>query len=86
MEGDGYLRKSEEYKKKKDEAKKFLYEAVRKQVPDLEDRVVLELVGTPLTHRRFLRKPSGAYGMRVKAPEMLPGHKTPLEGAYRIGR
>lgn len=67
--------KSEEYKKKKEEAKEFLYAAVSKQVPDLEDRVVLELVGTPLTHRRFLRKPSGSYGLRVKAPEMLPGHK-----------
>lgn len=28
-----------------------------------QDRVVLELVGTPLTHRRFLRKPSGTYGL-----------------------
>jgi hypothetical protein len=30
-------RKSEEYKKKKEEAKEFLYAAVSKQVPDLED-------------------------------------------------
>jgi len=77
--------KSEEYKKKKEEAKKFLYAAVGKQVPDLEDRVVLELVGTPLTHRRFLRKPAGTYGLRVQAPEMLPGHKTPLEGFHMCG-
>ena len=30
-------RKSEEYKKKKEEAKEFLYAAVSKQVPDLKD-------------------------------------------------
>ena len=34
---DNDPRKSEEYKKKKEEAKKFLYAAVSKQVPDLED-------------------------------------------------
>ncbi|CAE7258511.1 CRTISO [Symbiodinium necroappetens] len=76
---------SSEYKKKKQEARDFLYSAVAKQVPDLEDRVVLELVGTPRTHRRFLRKPSGTYGLRVQAPEMLPGHKTPLEGFHMCG-
>ncbi|OLP93908.1 Prolycopene isomerase, chloroplastic [Symbiodinium microadriaticum] len=76
---------SSEYKKKKQEARDFLYSAVARQVPDLEDRVVLELVGTPRTHRRFLRKPSGTYGLRVQAPEMLPGHKTPLEGFHMCG-
>eukprot|EP00931_Biecheleriopsis_adriatica_P056455 TRINITY_DN33449_c0_g1_i1.p1 TRINITY_DN33449_c0_g1~~TRINITY_DN33449_c0_g1_i1.p1 ORF type:complete len:615 (-),score=126.59 TRINITY_DN33449_c0_g1_i1:50-1894(-) len=76
---------SEEYKHKKQEARDFLYAAVEKQIPDLRDRVVLELVGTPLTHRRFLRKPQGTYGLRVKAPEMLPGHKTPLEGFHMCG-
>lgn len=76
---------SEEYLKKKDEARDFLYKAVEKQVPDLRDRVVFEMVGTPLTHRRYLRKPSGSYGPRVVAPGILPGHKTPLEGLHMCG-
>jgi len=76
---------SEEYKKKKAEARDFLYAAVERQIPDAKDRAVLEMVGTPLTHRRFLRKPSGSYGPRVMAPEMLPGHKTPLEGLHMCG-
>jgi len=43
---DNHPRKSEEYKKKKEEAKKFLYAAVGKQVPDLEDaQLELEMVG-----------------------------------------
>eukprot|EP00930_Biecheleria_cincta_P083874 TRINITY_DN73376_c0_g1_i1.p1 TRINITY_DN73376_c0_g1~~TRINITY_DN73376_c0_g1_i1.p1 ORF type:complete len:616 (-),score=95.80 TRINITY_DN73376_c0_g1_i1:293-2140(-) len=77
--------KSDVYQKKKLEARDFLLAAVKKQIPDIEDRLVLELVGTPLTHRRFLRKPSGTYGLRVQAPEMLPGHKTPLEGFHMCG-
>jgi len=77
--------KSEEYRKKKEEARDFLRSAVAKQVPDLESRIVLEQVGTPLTHRRFLRKPLGSYGPRVKAPDMLPGHKTPLDGFHMCG-
>lgn len=76
---------SEEYKKKKEEAKDFLFKAVEKQIPDLRDRVVMEMVGTPLTHKRFLRKPQGTYGARVAAPEMLPGHTTPLEGFHMCG-
>ncbi|CAE8705979.1 unnamed protein product [Polarella glacialis] len=76
---------SEEYLRKKEEARDFLYAAVEKQVPDLRERVVLELVGTPLTHKRFLRKPTGTYGARVEAPDMLPGHKTPLEGFHMCG-
>jgi len=77
--------RSDEYLAKKKDAADFLYSAVEKQVPDIRDRVVLEMVGTPLTHKRFLRKPAGSYGPRVVAPDMLPGHKTPLEGLHMCG-
>lgn len=76
---------SDEYLRKKEQAKEFLLKAVEKQVPDIRERIVLEMVGTPLTHKRFLRKPSGTYGPRVMAPDMLPGHKTPLEGFHMCG-
>ena len=44
------------------------------------------MVGTPLTHQRFLRRKSGAYGPRVEAgKQTLPGHKTPLDNFYITG-
>lgn len=82
---DNLDRNSEAYKQKKAEAADFLYSAIEKQIPDIRERVVLERVGTPLTHERFLRKPKGAYGWRVLAGSNLPGHKTPLPGLHICG-
>jgi len=78
-------RKSDDYRRKKDEAREFLLSAVERQIPDVRERIVMEFVGTPLTHQRFLRKPTGSYGPRVLAPDMLPGHRTPLEGFHMCG-
>jgi phytoene dehydrogenase-like protein len=39
-----------------------LWRAVESIIPDARERVVLELIGTPLTHERFLRRPRGTYG------------------------
>ena len=36
--------------------------AVRKLIPDIDSRVEVSLVGTPLTHERFLRRHRGTYG------------------------
>jgi phytoene dehydrogenase-like protein len=36
--------------------------AVRKVIPDIDSRVEVSLVGTPLTHERFLRRSGGTYG------------------------
>lgn len=36
--------------------------AVRTLIPDIDSRVEVELVGTPLTHQRFLRRSKGSYG------------------------
>jgi hypothetical protein len=38
-------------------------------------------VGTPLTHRHFLRRAMGTYGPGIKAGEgTFPGPKTPIPG------
>lgn len=60
----GMDRKSEEYKKKKEEAADFLWSAIEEYVPNARDRAVPGTVqiGTPLTHERFLRRTRGAYG------------------------
>ncbi|MEO0854144.1 MAG: carotene isomerase, partial [Cyanobacteria bacterium J06648_11] len=40
----------------------------------------LVLVGTPLTHERFLRRDRGSYGPAIRAGEALfPGPKTPID-------
>lgn len=81
-------RKSEEYKKKKEEAADFLWSAIEEYVPDARKRAVPGTVqiGTPLTHERFLRRTQGTYGPRVEAGKnTLPGHKTPIKNLYLTG-
>jgi len=60
---------SEEYNRLKKERSKVLYQAVAKAlnnitVEDLRSRAEIEMVGTPLTHARFLRRENskGTYG------------------------
>ncbi len=44
------------------------------------------MVGTPLTHERFLRRHRGSYGPAIKAGEaMFPGPTTPIPGLYCAG-
>ena len=59
---DGLDRKSDEYRRLKEERSQVLWRAVESVIPDARDRVVVDLVGSPLTHERFLRRPRGTYG------------------------
>uniref|UniRef100_A0A7S1J6J5 TLDc domain-containing protein n=1 Tax=Eutreptiella gymnastica TaxID=73025 RepID=A0A7S1J6J5_9EUGL len=83
----GMDRESDEYKAKKEEAAKFLWQAVEKSIPGARSRCVFEMVGTPLTHERFLRRDRGTYGPRIEAgtDDKLTGHKTALPGFYMTG-
>jgi phytoene dehydrogenase-like protein len=85
----GLDRKSDEYKKRKEEAADFLWSCIEEYVPNARKRVIpgTEQIGTPLTHERFLRRTRGSYGPRVNvgAGQTLPSHKTPLKGLYRTG-
>lgn len=66
--------------------KQVLWWAVEKVVPDIRQRVEVELVGTPLTHQRFLRRHRGTYGPAVRAGEgLFPGPATPIPGLYCCG-
>jgi carotene isomerase len=74
------------YKRLKRERAEPLFCALEKVIPDLRDRIVLELIGTPLTHKRYLRRHQGSYGPGIKAGKaMFPGCKTPIRGLYRVG-
>jgi carotene isomerase len=75
----GLDRHSEAYRHLKEERSQIMWDALEKIIPDGRDRAQVTLVGTPLTHERFLRRHRGTYGPALKAGEALfPGSTTPL--------
>ncbi len=77
--GDGY-------QEKKRERSQSLFQALEKIIPDLRSRIVLESIGTPLTHARFLHRYQGTYGPAIAAGTgTWPGPQTPVKGLYRVG-
>lgn len=78
--------KDEQYSQKKQARSQSLFQALEKIIPDLRSRIVLELIGTPLTHARFLRRYQGTYGPAIAAGKgSFPGPHTPIAGLYRVG-
>ncbi|MEM7064070.1 MAG: NAD(P)/FAD-dependent oxidoreductase [Cyanobacteria bacterium P01_B01_bin.77] len=74
------------YEAKKEAKSETLIRALQKVVPDICDRITLKLIGTPLTHQRFLRRHRGTYGPAIAAGQgLFPGCKTPIKGLYRVG-
>ncbi len=77
--GDGY-------QEKKQARSQSLFQALEKIIPDLRSRIVLESIGTPLTHARFLHRYQGTYGPAIAAGTgTWPGPQTPVKGLYRVG-
>ncbi|GAP98741.1 phytoene desaturase family protein [Leptolyngbya sp. NIES-2104] len=82
---EGWARDSG-YEEKKKERSQSLFRAVEKVIPDLCDRIVLELIGTPLTHARYLRRYQGTYGAGIPAGQgLFPSCHTPIQNLYRVG-
>ncbi|MEM7580200.1 MAG: NAD(P)/FAD-dependent oxidoreductase, partial [Cyanobacteria bacterium P01_A01_bin.80] len=78
--------KNQGYEEKKKQKAQTLYSAIEKVIPDIRERVVLELIGTPLTHAGYLRRYQGTYGPAIPAGKgMFPGQSTPIKGLYRVG-
>ncbi|HEY9804727.1 MAG TPA: NAD(P)/FAD-dependent oxidoreductase [Leptolyngbyaceae cyanobacterium] len=74
------------YAVKKREKAESLYRALERIIPDIRERVVLELIGTPLTHAHYLRRHQGTYGPAIAAGQrMFPSTHTPIQGLYRVG-
>ncbi|MBK1988281.1 FAD-dependent oxidoreductase [Sphaerospermopsis aphanizomenoides BCCUSP55] len=74
------------YENQKREKAQTLYRALERIIPDIRQRVVLELIGTPLTHAGYLRRYQGTYGPAIAAGKgMFPGTHTPIKGLYRVG-
>lgn len=80
---------SEEYQKFKMERSAPIWEAIAKRAPLVKPgAAVVEQIGTPLTHSRFLRRHRGNYGLAIKAGDAkwkFPEVTTPLPGYYRCG-
>jgi carotene isomerase len=81
----GWERNADYETRKRDRAQP-LFRALEKVIPDVRDRVVLELIGTPLTHARFLRRYQGTYGPAIAVGQgTFPSCHTPIKGLYRVG-
>ena len=79
-------RASKEYREAKEAAAEVLWEAVEKQIPDVRRRAKVTLIGTPLTHERFLRRDGGSYGPFLRATDgMLPGTGTSCPNFFCCG-
>eukprot|EP00793_Prasinoderma_coloniale_P005753 PRCOL_00004227-RA len=88
-------RGSAEYKAFKEKRSQVLWEALERIIPDIRERVDVDILGSPLTHERFLRRYRGTYGPALAAgrerylPQVakmpFPGVKTPIPGLLRCG-
>lgn len=82
----GLDRHSDAYARLKAERSEVMWQALKKVIPDVGDRLDLTLIGTPLTHQRFLRRHQGSYGPAIQAGKRLfPGPLTPIENLLCCG-
>ncbi|AFZ43673.1 FAD dependent oxidoreductase [Halothece sp. PCC 7418] len=82
----GLDRRSETYQQQKEERSQVLWNAMTRIIPDIRDRCEVKLIGTPLTHERFLRRHRGTYGPAINAENgFFPSANTPWEGLLCCG-
>jgi phytoene dehydrogenase-like protein len=83
---EGLDRRSPEYAQLKAERAEPMWQALERVIPDVRSRCEVTLVGTPLTHERFLRRYRGSYGPAIPAGQgTFPGSQTPLAGLLCCG-
>ncbi|ESQ29667.1 hypothetical protein EUTSA_v10023380mg [Eutrema salsugineum] len=78
---EGLDRRSDEYKNLKSQRSEVMWRAVERALgPGFKrEKCEVSLVGTPLTHQRFLRRNRGTYGPAIEAGKgTFPGHSTPI--------
>jgi phytoene dehydrogenase-like protein len=82
----GVERGSDHYHRLKAERAQVLWQGLERIIPDVRDRCDVTLVGSPLTHERFLRRHRGTYGPAIAAGQgVFPSCKTPLRGLLCCG-
>jgi phytoene dehydrogenase-like protein len=60
-----------------------LWRAIESVIPDARERTVLALLGSPLTHERYLRRPYGTYGAAFE--DCLKDGSTPIPNLMLAG-
>jgi phytoene dehydrogenase-like protein len=82
----GLDRQSEAYATLKHDRAQVMWQALERIIPDVRSRCEVTLVGTPLTHERYLRRHQGSYGPAIPAGKgLFPGATTPLAGFFCCG-
>ena len=82
----GMDRRSDAYKQQKQERAEAMWRGLERVIPDVRDRIELSMIGTPLTHQRYLRRHHGSYGPAHQAGKaQFPGSSTPLAGLLCCG-
>ncbi|KAK9162047.1 hypothetical protein Syun_002949 [Stephania yunnanensis] len=85
---EGLDRRSSEYKNLKAERSEVMWRAVERAIGSgfKRENCEVKLVGTPLTHQRFLRRNRGTYGPAIQAgKDTFPGHSTPVPQLFCCG-
>uniref|UniRef100_A0A2N9EJQ0 Amine oxidase domain-containing protein n=1 Tax=Fagus sylvatica TaxID=28930 RepID=A0A2N9EJQ0_FAGSY len=85
---EGLDRRSTEYKNLKAERSEVLWRAVERALGTgfSREKCEVKLVGSPLTHQRFLRRNRGTYGPAIEAGKnSFPGHSSPISQLYCCG-
>lgn len=82
----GMDKNSEEYLQQKQTRAEIMWKALEKVIPNIRSRCEVTLIGTPLTHERYLRRNRGSYGPAIRAGKgLFPGSNTPLKGLMCCG-
>ena len=71
------------YEALKDARATPLWRAIESIIPDARQRTVLALIGSPLTHERYLRRPYGTYGAAIE--DCLKDGSTPISNLVLAG-
>ena len=69
--------------RRKEQRSQVLWRAIESIIPDVRDRVVMDLAGSPLTHERFLRRPRGTYGAATE--DYFKDGSTPISNFVLAG-
>lgn len=82
----GLDRRSPAYAQLKQDRSQVMWQALERVIPDIRARCEVTLVGTPLTHERYLRRHRGSYGPAIAAgAAVFPSATTPLAGLLCCG-
>ncbi|HHP7230052.1 MAG TPA: phytoene desaturase family protein [Xenococcaceae cyanobacterium] len=82
----GIKRNSKAYQEQKQARSQVMWQALERVIPDIRSRCEVTLVGTPITHQRFLRRHRGSYGPAIEAGQALfPSANTSLPGLLCCG-